>query len=315
MNSAILMSLALLFASPPRDVVVKQRTLRLDPDQPGPQESVMALPGRWTVINFPETFDASAVLCVACFDKAQLPDDEARRVAIKHPWLIDKHPETNSIYVTLNRSPTAKEPAEMFRTGLYVLMQGGFAVDLQLSAVDIMRPGTGPVVVDSVVTIEVPDKVTFNGKVKAKTDELEVKYKKRAKEEANAIALKRQLGFTDCKRVHWKRPYSTDKTVVRLLELCSNDAPSKSFWALLSVENLSDATLYLDSVELRPEAGGKMEANSGGFRSDRLTFEEATLATATYTLEEGAPVPSKWSILVGSKSRDRGQVKIEGIKF
>jgi hypothetical protein len=314
MNLAILTSFALLAVSPP-NVLVKQRTLSLEPDQHGQQENITVLPGRWTVINFPETFDASAVLCVQCFDRAALPADTKERAALKHPWLIDKHPETNSIYVTTNRSPSANLPVEMFRTGLYVLMKGGFAADLQLSALDIMRTDGADLVADSVVTIEVPDKVTFNGQVKAKTDELEVKYKKLAKDEANDIAVKRQLGFTNCKRNLWKEPYSRDKMVVRLLQLCSNDAPSKSFWALLSVENLSDATLYLDSAELKPEAGGKMEAKSGGFTTDRLTFEQATLATVSYTLEPDVPVPSKWSISVRSKSSDRGHVKVEGIKF
>jgi hypothetical protein len=324
------------------DVTMRARTFEIDATTPILQESIVSAYKRWTNINLPEEY--VSVMCGDCIDLEEGMDEKEM---LKDPrrWLLTKNPKGPSLHIRPLELPSMKMRPESYSTEIYIVLKGGYRINLQVGVIDITK-GLHDLAADSVITITAPNSVLLSGRMREELDRRDREQENRKPQENAEVLAENLMGLNECKTVHWKVPYQSDRTVVRLHQLCAtNGEKTRAFWAIFSVENLDDARLYLHSAILAPansaaaplppsggddkaqneftgppsEAAPKEERPRVGqafrFAKTELRREEATSGIAVTTLDSKEPVPSEWKLLVMPHATDRAVVGVDGIRY
>ncbi len=336
-----------LVASPAHaaQLIMRTRTIEIDPTTPVLQARVISAPSRWTTISLPEEY--VSVMCGNCIDIEEKMDVETAK---KDPrrWFINKNAGGPSLHIQPLELPSSQMLPKNFSTDIYVVLKGGYRINLQVQLVEVDLTKDDQIVADSVVTIMAADSVLLSGRMREEIKKINEERENRKPQEHAEVLAENLMGIRECKTVHWKIPYRKDKTVVRLQQLCAtNGETSRAFWAVFSVENLDDARLYLDSASLEEVSGATASQDvplpdesdtvasqwdeppknkstlqtpprvgrASRFGRADLRREEATSGIAVTTLDSQEPVPSEWKLVVRPHSSDREAVEITGIRY
>lgn len=285
---------------------------------------VIGWPSLTTAIKFNDSFQAHNVLCGQCTEVGDGQAETAKVQDEQRNWIIEKRVDERSIHVRPAVMPGRRQggeyiPHSSFTTNIYVGLDGGHAVNIELKMLhpDILPEGA-PLVADAVVTLKLPQGSTMTGKLAAERHELVAKQEKTVRTQAHQLMRQRLMGRVRCHDIAWRRPYRTDKATIQLNQLCSSAGPQRTFWVTFELENRGDAEFHIESATLEPEsATAKLESDpeSHTFDKTALDFGETAQGLALASLTAESEVPSSWRLVVTPGATDRADVKVEHLRF
>lgn len=286
----------------------------LDPSVLVHQIDVYGFTGRLTMVQIPgDSFEPYNINCAQCMEVQQ-----AAAAKETENWLIEKHAKDRYFIIRVGDMPdTMENPAEGFTTNVVVKLDGGHVVQLLMH---LMRPSEAAKTgrkADGVVTLHLPAGASMAGKLGEEIAKLAAEHGKNVAREGLRFLHERIAGKVRCQEVGWRKPYRTDKTVVRLSRLCSSDGSVKSFWVDYEITNRSNARLFLRNASLDSAAAttpfsDELETTFG---ADSLDFGQSTWGLTHRSLQADSDVPTTWRLQVLPASSDRDTVTVDGIVF
>lgn len=279
------------------------RTVSMDPDSQRHSETVRGAPYQMTALVFPEGIDETR--CGNCTEKTgEQPEN----------WYLNVSKETGRVYLKPTRLPDAAHPLPAFVTTLYVILESGYSVTL-----DVRLPKlNGDHLPDAEVVFTLPKRATLSGKLLEERKRQEEAYKERLERASTQSLLSTLLGELNCEDAVGV-PHQVDRLYVRVVQRCVVDAEASTYWVVFEVRNRHSGVIELKTASLS-EAGADdpmLDSAKRGFRLERptLRFNERTLGVALATLPKGRTPPAGWSLLVSEDGGSGRVVAVEDLDF
>jgi hypothetical protein len=322
MSAALYLSAAWIWAvlSTPALPPVRQiiREVVLDANTQVHAVDIVGWPNLTTAIQFTDTFEAANVLCGQCVESTGGNDTGVVNEQRERNWFIEKRVAEHVIHVRPATLPSLGNPASAFATNIYVGLHGGHAVNiaLRLLTPDSVPAHTG-LAADAVVTVKLPGQAALTGKLAEGRRRIFEDFEKKAAHKSYRLMLERLHGKVQCHSIAWRRPYRTDKAVVRLNQLCVSAGPQRTYWATFEVENRSDAPLVLDAASLEPEGLAMVVADPLAFALTQhtLAFGEHAEGIALCALTEQSVLPASWRLRLTPSASEKQSIDVEHLSF
>jgi hypothetical protein len=297
------------------------RQVELDPETKVHLIDIFALPNLTTTIRLPDSFAAQNISCGQCIDLSQ-PGAQAAGPAnaARDPrnWIIEKNMEQRSIHIRPAKLPSADNPITAFDSNLFVSLDGGHAIHMSLHLLRLPRraPAT-PLEADAVINLHLPAGESLAGKLAEEQTHLRERFAAEVQESSAKQLAQRLLGTVQCRTLHWSRPRRTDKTVLRIHQLCMTKEAPRTFWVHFDVENRASSELQIDRVELIPNAPVQAQHDPSGYyvANPSVGFGEHRSGVALLTLQADSPIPSTWRLRLIPASTDRHTADVDGLVF
>lgn len=293
------------------------RDVVLDPAIQVHNIDVVGWPNLTTAIRFPDTFDASNVLCGQC-DDLSMEDTHDANVHADRNWIIEKRVSEHAIHVRPANLPGAHNPAAAFATNIYVGLDGGHTINLALRLLQPEPGATGQALnADAVVTVRLPTDATFSGKLAEVRRRIYEDFDKEVAQKTTAGLLAHLKGKVKCRTISWRRPHRTDKIVVRLNQLCVSESDTPNYWVTFQVENRGDIKLYLEEAMLEPEGLAVVAQGTSHslLEHEALGFGETTTGIALCGLQAQSPIPSSWRLRIPPLSAEQKIIEVSQLTF
>lgn len=292
------------------------REVSLDGQEVVHTVNVIGAPSISTSLVFPDSFQAHSASCGDCIhvQPGEMDAPLASPSRQTGNWLVEKHPERRTIIVKPAVLPSAGNPVAGFKTNLVVGLDNGHVVNVVLTLVDLR--GSTRSTADAVVHMTLPKQATVAGLLGVERQRMRADFDAEVEETAGRLFLDRLLGDVKCRHTSSK-PHRSDRTVVRVRQLCTSASERRMFWCLFEIQNRSASELHIDNVELDPETGGRALAETTHFRlvKSSLAFNESTTGIVFCSLEEGVSAPSSWRLNVTPSSPDRDPIRVDKLVF
>ena len=288
----------------------------LDPAQKVHTVTVAGAPGYTTHVRFPDDFMPQNVSCGQC--QFVEPGQTAGSQVVAN-WMLEVQAEDRRITLRPTRRPENERPASAFETNVVVGLDGGHTVNLVVQMLNLADAGVllaARPVVHTVVTLTLPEAQTYSGRLaEAKRDAAEDALV-RVREEANAMMIARLFGQVNCRQA-WGVPTRSDRTIVRLGQMCSVTHPeteNKTFFVMFQVQNKSNRPLHVVSAKLEPQNIGQAtvieQEPAYHLLEHRLVLDQKTKGMAIATLDKTSDtVPASWKLTLVVGERDALEVK------
>ena len=319
MKLALIMCILLpaTLAQAGEDFDLKTAEIPLDAVQKVHTVTVAGAPGYTTHVVFPDDFLPHNVSCGQC--QFVQPTDSPGDHKVTAHWVLEVKAEDRRITLRPTGRPKKGRPASAFETNVVVGLDGGHTINLVVQMMELapvgMRPAVQPVV-HTVVTLMLPEAQTYSGRLAQAERAAAQEAQARVREEANALMIARLFGEVKCRQA-WGVPARSDRTIVRLEQICSVTHPeteNKTFFVMFQVQNKSNRPLNVVSAKLEPENIGQatLAEQEPAFHllEQRLVLDQKTKGMAIATLDSTSDtIPASWKLTLAVAERDALEVK------
>ncbi|MEL6196031.1 MAG: hypothetical protein AAFQ77_03145 [Myxococcota bacterium] len=299
---AILLTPSLAVAQP-ASLAPQNRTVDMDADAKRHNETVRGAPLQLTALVFPGRIEEAR--CGNCTDK---------QGDVVENWSMTVSKQQGRIYLKPTRYPDAAHPVASFRTTLFVILDSGYSitVDIQLAALNGGQPP------DAEVVFSLPDSATLSGRLAEERAKQEAQYAERLERESMQRFLSALLGELDCEDLV-DVPYQEERLYVRVFQACHADTSPATYWVVFEIENRHSSPVAIRRAVLADSGDSETleDDPKRAFRLERRTlrFDQRTRGIALTKLAPGQSPPSGWTLQVEEDGGSGRIVAVDDLDF